>query len=409
MPDAILADYDRRITPQGLHVVSETLRPLVAKAASLREGPSIPPRQWLYGSSILRQYVTVLVAPGGVGKTAWSIGAGMSLALGKGLIGDDVHARVNVLFCSLEDPEDEFDRRIAAAMQRYEVEAKHLTDRIWNINGRDRRLVIAALDTDGLTVCYPDKDAMIDLIREHNIGVVFVDPFINSHELEENSNPHINAAARAWAEIANETESAIVLVHHTRKGAVAGDIDSGRGASALIGACRVGLTLSVMSPDDAKSFGLSERERRLHVRLDDAKANLAPPANKARWLRLASIPLGNCTRDYPNGDNVQAIEEWEPPSVWRDHTPEQLNEVLDAIAEGPAPGSRYAPHQRGRTGRRWAGRVVMDMLDVNDQQAKQIVGQWLKTGLLFEEEYRDPSTRKMVQGVSVDDEKRPTI
>ncbi|MBX6382097.1 MAG: AAA family ATPase [Microbispora sp.] len=399
-----------RLRPQvaGLHVVSDNAKPLLIRPASLRDPSKIPPRQWLYGTILVRRYITVLVAPGGVGKTAWSIAVGASLAAGKGLIGDWVHSRVNVLFCSLEDPEDEFDRRIAACMIKHRLDDEDLKGRVFTINGRDRRLTIAALDADGLTVCYPDKDALIAAIRQHNIGAVFVDPFVNSHELEENSNPHINAAARAWAEIAEATQCAVLLVHHTRKGAVAGDIDSGRGASALIGACRAGFTLTAMTPEEAKEFGIPEKERRLHIRLDDGKANLAPPSDKARWFRLSSIRLHNGNEDYPNGDSVQAVEEWEPPSVWKQLSDDDCNAALDAIQAGPGGGQKYTASRTGKAAAgRWAGRVLVEMFDLTEPQAAKVVNTWLHNGLLVEVEEYDPVQRKPRKGLAVDNTKRP--
>ena len=38
--------------------------------------------------------------------------------------------------------------------------------------------------------------------------------------------------------------------------------------------------------------------------------------NKATWFRLVSVPLGNATPQYPNGDHVQAVEPWIPPKTW---------------------------------------------------------------------------------------------
>lgn len=390
----------------GLHVVQDD-RPLVIKPASLRRGAAIPPREWLYGVQLVRRYITVLVAPGGVGKTSYSVVVALSMAGGRGLLGDWVHAQANTLCCGLEDPEDEFDRRVAAAMDHYNLDDEHLAGRLFILSGRERRLVIAALDADGMSIAYPDKDALIRLIREHNIGFVVVDPFVNSHELEENSNPHINAAARAWAEVADATGCAILLVHHTRKGALAGDVDAARGASALINAARVALTLTAMSPEEAESFDIREDSRRLYVRLDDGKANLAPPAGKARWFHLASVPLGNGTPAYPHGDNVQVIEAWEAPDVWKDLSDADLNAILDRIAAGNEQGQQYSASRRGRSNTRWAGNVVMEMFGVQEGQAGKVVAAWLKSGLLVEGEYKDPVTRKAAQGVTVNHSKRP--
>lgn len=393
----------------GLPAPANDGKPLAIRKASLRTGAEIPPRAWLYGTALVRRYITVMVAPGGVGKTAWSVAVGMSLAHGRGLIGDWVHEQANTLVCCLEDPEDEFDRRLAACMARHRLDPDSLDGSIFHMNGRDRRLTIAAIGEDGLSVTYPDKEALIEQCRDLEIGAIIVDPFVNSHELEENSNPHINAAARAWAEIAEAANCAVLLIHHTRKGAMAGDIDAARGASALIGAARAGFTLTAMSTDEAKEFGIPEEDRRRHVRLDDAKANLAPPSEKARWFRLDSVSLGNATTLYPKGDSVQAVVAWEAPSIWQDLTPQAINTALSSIAEGIGGGRRYTASRAGKGGgERWAGRVLTRDHALNDEQAAKVIATWVRTGLLIEDSYIDPQTRKMVSCVRVDDSKRPS-
>ena len=382
---------------------------LTLKPAALPDAQAIPPRRWLYGRMLIQGYITVLVAPGGVGKTAVSIGISHSLATGRGQLGDWVYQRTRVLTCTLEDPEDEYDRRNAASMLHHGIPRDELDGRLFVVSGRDRPLLVAGLDTDGHTVCYPDKARLIDLVRQNRIGCIVVDPFVNSHELDENNNPHINAAARAWAEIANEACCAVLLVHHTRKGALAGDIEGSRGAKALTDACRVGLTLTAMTEEEARGFGIADRDRRLHIRMDDAKSNLAPPADKARWFKLVGVELGNGQPGTPwhQGDNVQALEVWEPPEVFT-QTPAELNQVLDAIASGPSPGRRYTSKRTGAGGGvRWAGRAVMQMLGIEEGPAGKIVAAWVKTGLLVESTYRDPESRKDVGGIIVIDSQRP--
>ena len=53
-----------------------------------------------------------------------------------------------------------------------------------------------------------------------------------------------------------------------------------------------------MSVGEAKVFAVLGSERLRLVRLDSAKLNLLPPADKARWFRLASVNLNNSTPDY---------------------------------------------------------------------------------------------------------------
>jgi hypothetical protein len=53
-----------------------------------------------------------------------------------------------------------------------------------------------------------------------------------------------------------------------------------------------------MSPEEAKTFGIPEEDRRLYVRVDRAKVNIARAAGGAKWFRLVGVPLGNATDLY---------------------------------------------------------------------------------------------------------------
>ena len=115
--------------------------------------------------------------------------------------------------------------------------------------------------------------------------------------------------------IAKRANCAVLLIHHSNKppGASsegrAGDMNSARGASSLLGVARVAVTLEGMSAQEAKRYGLQERERGLYVRMDDAKANLALKSHEPRWFRKVSIPVP--TRDTATTlkfENVGALE-----------------------------------------------------------------------------------------------------
>ncbi len=98
--------------------------------------------------------------------------------------------------------------------------------------------------------------------------------------------------------IAERTNAGVVLVHHVKKGGVAGDMDSLRGGSAQGAGARSVLTMSQMSAEEAKKLGIDEKQRRLYVRVDDAKNNMAPPAQRAEWVKLTSEHLQNGDEDY---------------------------------------------------------------------------------------------------------------
>jgi hypothetical protein len=384
--------------------------PLVPAPAALPEAGKIPPREWLYGTRLIRSFVSVLAAPGGVGKSALALGIAVALATGRPILGEHVHHSVPVWLYNLEDPLDELNRRLAALMQLHALPAAAVAGRLYLNSGRARRLTMAAADGEA-GVAHPDREGLIAAVRALGIGAVVVDPFVKSHRLDENSNMHMDAAATAWAEVAEATGAAVLLVHHVRKGAgaLAGtDVDVTRGAKALTDAARAAFLLSVMTAEEAHSLAVPERERWRHVRLDDAKANLAPRSEAARWFRLESVSLGNSTPAYPGGDTVAAIAAWKPPSPFAGLTAADCNRALDLIAAGPGAGAAYAAWRRGRSGERWAGRVLMREFGLEEGEAARVIAAWMRSGVLEEASYHDGQQRKPRLGVRVIDARRPT-
>lgn len=403
-------DAGRRETPrlmilEGGKPESKTTGPLKLLPARLPDPTTIRPRPWLYGTQLLRGFVTVLVAPGGTGKSTYAMVVAAALASGRKLLGEHVFACVRTAILNLEDPMDEMERRLAAIMLRYELSRDDLEGRIFLHSGEDRAVIMAQLGDDGFSVVHPDEEALTKEIRTNGIGLLIVDPYAESHTLEENNNPQMIQAAAAWRRIARATNCAVLLIHHVRKGAVM-DIESARGAKGLTDSARVGLLLSTMGEDDAGALNIPAAERSRYVRLDDAKSNMAPKATKARWFRLEKEELGNGTPDYPNGDKVATMVPWEAPSLWADTTTVSLNDALDMIAKGPEPGMLYSSSRRGGSNR-WAGQVLIRELGLTEQQAKQMITEWLANETLVEVEYNHPAQRRPVPGVRVNDIKRP--
>lgn len=382
--------------------------PFKLHAARLPDPETIPPRRWLYGTRLIRGFVSVLVAPGGTGKSAWAIAAGLDMVTGKGFLGEHLYEPLRVAIINLDDPMDELERRVAALQIRYQIGRADLEGRLFLDDGEGRGLTVAEPGPDGLDVAYPDVEALIEQIRENGIDVVICDPFAESHSLEENSNPAMVKAAAAWRRVARTTGCAVLLVHHVRKGDVAG-IDAARGAKALTDSARVGLLMTTMAEADADGFGISEDERWQYVRLDDAKRNMAP-AREAVWFRLEAIPLGNegLHRLYPRGDSVQAVVRWRPQTVWQRTPVPEIHRLLDLIEAGPNDGVRYSATKQGGSDR-WCGQVLIDELGISEKQARAMIETWIKNGLLITRKYEDARQRKERAGVFVVASKRPTL
>ena len=395
----------------GRHIAPDAPAPLAAEPALLPDPGAIPPREWLYGSRLIRRFVSVLAAPGGVGKSALALAQAVALASGRPILGERVHHSVPAWVFNLEDPLDEMHRRLAALMRLHGIAEAELRGRLFLNSGRLRRLVMAELGGEG-GIALPDREPMIAAARAAGVGLIVVDPFVKSHRLDENSNVQMDAAATAWAEVAERAGCAVLLVHHVRKG-VAEGVDATRGAKALTDAARSASLLSAMIAEEATALGVPERERWRYVRLDDAKANLAPRSDSARWYRLESVALGNANALYPLGDTVAAITAWTPPSPFHDLSPVDCNRALDAIAAGQD-GHAFTRHRTGRatagpTGARWAGTVLERLFDFSPDEAARVLAIWLKSGLLIEGEYRHPEQRKARMGLKVVDARRPTM
>ena len=400
------ADYLKLVYQANKASTTTPVEPMELREAAWPDPGKIPPREWLYGTQLIRDYVTVLVAPGGTGKSAYAMGVVLSMVANRPLLGERIVTPVNGLIFNLDDPMDELNRRLAALSMHHKIKPAELAGKLYLQDGTpgddDKKpLCMAAIDENSFTVINPDEKSLIAAIKAKNIGVVVCDPFAESHTLEENSNPMMVKAAAAWRRVAQQTHCAVLLVHHVRKGEAAG-IDAARGAKALTDSARVGLLMTTMSAPEAEQFGIDDDSRLRYVRLDDAKRNMAPAA-KAKWYHLQDVALGNTDVDplYPNGDRVAAITPWTPPENELDTAPSQdYAPVLEAIRDGPSPGLLYTKSRRGDSGR-WCGRVLCDAFQASDKEAAKRIDQWFRSGLLFETEYSHPKWRRKTKGVAV--------
>jgi hypothetical protein len=334
--DPAVARYRAKSEPDT-NVSNLRVVPLELRPAEDVDPRLIPPRRWLYGRALVRSFVSVLVAPGGTGKSLWAMATGVSLATGISLLGEHVYSRTNVWLINLDDPMDELNRRFAALRMHYNLPASDWRGRFFMNSGEERGLFMAKMEmtNDGFAVVHPDEAALESHIANNRIGLLIVDPFAESHTLEENSNPQMVAATAAWRRVARRTGCSVLLVHHVRKGS-GGDIESARGAKALTDSARVGLVMTTMTTEEGEALGIEEEARLSYVRMDDVKANLAPRAAVARWFKLNHMELGNATDEYPEADQVAVIAAWQPPTPWAGLDADMLGRIFDRLEEGPA-------------------------------------------------------------------------
>ena len=367
-----------------------------------------PPRGWLLGNTFCRRFLSSLIGDGGVGKTAVRYAQALALATGRNLTGEHVFQRARVLIISLEDDADELRRRILAARLHFNIPASDLDGWLFLSSPGAAGGKLMTTDQKGRAVLGQLAIHLEAEIVANKIALALLDPFVKSHSVDENLNSLIDDVAQVLSDLAAKYDLAIDVPHHISKGvAEPGNANRGRGASSLVNACRLVSTLTPMSPEEAETFGIPEEDRRLYVRVDRAKVNIARAAGGAKWFRLVGVPLGNATDLYTAGDEVQTAEPWKPPETWADIDNPMANLILGKIGLGLGDGNFYT--DAARASEREAWRVVQAHVpSKSEKQAREVVKTWVRNGVLVSFLYDNPITRKSVRGLKVDDEKRPS-
>jgi RecA-family ATPase len=218
-----------------------------------------------------------------------------------------------VLLINLEDDRNELERRIKAVLDHYHIDRAELKGWLFCASPKFVKLAEMKNRTRAIGLL---ENQIREAIERRKPDIVSLDPFIKTHGLEENSVGDMDFVCDLLARMAVEFNIAVDSPHHVHKGQlIPGDADSGRGSSGIRDAGRLVYTLAPMSVDEAQAFNISPEERCSYIRLDSAKVNIAARSTKATWFRIVGEPIGNATAEYPNGDTVQVVEPWTPPTL----------------------------------------------------------------------------------------------
>lgn len=354
----------------------------------------IPPRPWIIPGVMLSGYTHMLVAPGGSGKSLFTLQLAITLATGETWGEMTPRKPCRALVINVEDDMHEQRRRLAAARRIMGKDIETLRGMI-DLAQDPESIIVARADPNRKTVVStPVVDTLRRYIIDNNIGVLIVDPFAETFEGDENSNSEVKWAMRIWRdEIAKPTGCAVYLVHHTTKGAEngAGNADIVRGAGAIVNSTRITATLMPMSTGEAESIGIDPGERFRYVRYDDAKANQSLKSGVARWFEKISVELNNATEESP-ADEVGALKPWTPPSMFDGVTVTHLKRVQQAVGKG-----RWRENQQASE---WVGRAVAEvlMLDHDDPKDRKrilaLLREWIRNDVLRVVEDEDETRRK---------------
>jgi hypothetical protein len=354
---------------------------------------TLAPRPWVYGRFAIAGHVTCLSGPGGTGKTSLALAIAMSVALGQSLLiePDDkpedhrVYKKGPILYWNLEDPLDEMNLRIAAEVRHRNVDVERLHDQFFVMSGRDHPLCVAKVNAKG-QVERMDIAPVVEMIKNLGIALMVVDPAINAHGIDENKNEQMAVVVDQFRRIASQANCAIVIVHHFRKGGVAGDAASSRSAGTLTDGCRVLETVTPMTEEDAEALGVPLAHRRRYAKRMNAKLNLSPVPEEHEWYEFVGVRLDNATAEYPDGDSVGVLQRWKPLSPMHDVSWEQVECVLNMIEHGCDGGAEFYT-DAANGGQRYIGHVMHAKMGVPLDYAKVLIKEWIKAGALIKDKY----------------------
>ncbi len=356
-----------------------------------RDEREIEPRRWLYGKHLLRKFLSVDVAAGGIGKSSVKVVEALAMTSGRSLLRKDVpEGPLRVWLYNLEDPHEETERRLHAALNHYGLAPSEVGDRLYVDSGRDQPVMLAEETANGARIVRPVSEAIIATLKERQIDVLILDPFVSSHAVSENDNRSIDMVAKEWARIADICNCSINLVHHVRKtNGTEATADSARGASSLIGAARSVVVYNRMTKEEGAEAGIKPEQVTFYFRTQNDKANLSPP-EAAEWHRMNSYELAN-------GDQVGVACPWEWPDAFAGVTTTKLMEVQRAVADAEW-------RKDVRSGDKWVGNIIAQVLGMDPEDDRKRIGnilkQWLKNDVLREVE-KEAGHRKTAVFVEV--------
>ena len=358
----------------------------------------MPRREWIYGYDYIKKYISVTASAGGIGKTSAITVEALAIATGKPLLGTPVKSQENVWVINLEDPITEMQMRTLAAMKHYSLKKEDIKGKLF-IDGEDTMsITLAAEGRDGLITNDALLEHMTKKIKENNIGAVILDPFVSAHLVNENNNGSIQAVVAMLRKLARDTNTSIMLVHHIRKtNGEDATVDSIRGAGSLIGAARAARVINRITPEDAMALGVDEAQARGIMRIDDGKANLAPPSDKATYRQMISVEIDN-------GEHIGVATEFKLPDLFDGVTTKDLYTVQRTVGKAEAEGEAYRADVRAKN---WIGKAVAEQLDLDTEKpgdkarAKAIAKKWISTGSLKIEDIRDSRSGRDVPCVVV--------
>ena len=135
----------------------------------------------------------------------------LAVASGRALLGVKPVQKLRVWYWNGEDPQEETDRRLAAACLHYGISPEEIEGYLFADSGCTTPIVIAQQAGTGTLIADPVVGELKAAIMGNGIDAMIIDPFVSCHRVAENDNPAIDAVVKKFAEIADETGCSVNL------------------------------------------------------------------------------------------------------------------------------------------------------------------------------------------------------
>ncbi len=313
----------------------QTPKPIVGyNMSDIQAWPDVR-RGWILQTRLCRQFVTLTIAGPGTGKSGESLVEAAAIASGHDIAPYPVAGKdpLKVLVYNNEDSIDEMRQKILSIFDYHAIDWEYLKN-ITLASGESNAMVLLTQERDSVNVT-KNVRYLIEFIKENDISVAILDPVVSLHDVAENDNGAIDKLGQVCTTIAQETNCALNLVHHSRKRNKSdgvGDMEIGRGASALAARARIIHTLATMNEDEARIRAISKAHIKNYVRMDMAKNNLCAAVPEPVWLEKAS-------HVRPHGESFMVMQKADLVSC--DGIREEDRPLIEALAGTLQPGETY--------------------------------------------------------------------
>ena len=260
-------------------------RPFKSRSLSDLATKTIPDRDWLIPSILLRRSITLFAGDGGVGKSLMCQQLQVAAAMGLEWLGLPIQGPIQSFGFYCEDDDDELDRRFSAICRHYGVRFEDVADNVRYISrvGEANELVTFKGKFDDSK---PSRTSLFDQIEDEvsawGTQLIIVDTAADTFAGNENIRPMVRAFVNQIRRLALINNGGVILNAHPSKSAML-DGSGFSGSTAWNGSVRNRLYLTSKKTKDEDGDDAPSDDRVLRI----MKSNYGPFGEKikCRWER----------------------------------------------------------------------------------------------------------------------------